>query len=114
MMNLQQKLNEADEKSFNTWFKRWYSRANLEERLLVAARKGYRALVVFDQYSDVYPDNRSDYVKRRLNDPRFVVRLQEILPDVRVATEAKTHHRLLLNPVTAPRVVIRWGDEVQS
>ncbi|WP_179395745.1 hypothetical protein [Lacticaseibacillus absianus] len=109
MANLEEKLRRADQQSFDKWFNRWLKKYNPEKHMMDAAMKGFTGLLIFDEYSDTYPDRRDPYEKRRMADVRFFERLKQEFPDVQLKREQVPHKPLIGSPYSSIRIRASWG-----
>ena len=71
-MNVEEILKQKDE-SFDKWFDRWYQKSNLENKIKISASKGYSGLNI------AVSKEEDEYTKRRLSNPKVIVKLKEKL-----------------------------------
>lgn len=59
---------------YDKWFERWYKRMEIEKRIKESAMKGYEGTYINCNMSG------DEYLRRRLQEERFVILLKEKLP----------------------------------
>lgn len=74
-------LREENQKAYDKWFERWYSNQKIESKLKQAAMEGYTA------YAIVAYESLGEYTKRRMEDKRFVKKLESKLSEFNVYKE---------------------------
>ena len=72
MESLSEKLKQVGDKSFETWFERWYKKRDLEHLLIVSSSKGFNKL-------SIYLNNETEYTKNRMLDKRFIPKMEKML-----------------------------------
>lgn len=65
MDNLAERLKQASDESWDTWFDRWYKKYDLERKLLISASDGSNGVVI-------NTSKESYYTIQRLLDERFI------------------------------------------
>lgn len=103
-MGLKEELQEVNDKSFNTWFDRWWDSYDLEKKMRVSASKGKTGRIISCDKGD-------DYTKCRLRDDRTVIRIKEKLEDVEVKRVIGRRNRLLGVPIETNFISITWDEE---
>ena len=102
MENLSEKLKQVGIESFETWFERWYKNEDLENTLLVSAKKG------FEGYKISIKDEEEE-TQRRMTDTRFIFKLREKLgKGIKVSLAEEKKYRLLGNEMTEYYISIIW------
>lgn len=76
MLNVEN-LRQEREKAFDVWFDRWWAREDLEHQIKISNYQGYTGYILV-------LDNYSEYEQIRMSKDRFLLKLQEMLPNFRV------------------------------
>lgn len=109
-----EELRKENKIAYDKWFERWYSNKNIESELKRAAMQGYTA------YSFTVHETYDDYLKRRMEDERFIQKLQSKLSEFRVyKVKPKEYEKTLLGRHlgygwTNTKIVISWLEEVEK
>lgn len=88
MTTLDKQLKHDMVAAYNKWFNRWYEHAKVESQLKSSAQQGYTAKEIYNR-RDREPD---DYERRRFENERFVLLLQQRLPDLKVEAKHWTNN----------------------
>lgn len=102
MESLSEKLKQAGDESFETWFERWYKNEDLENTLIVSAKKGFGGFNINVEYEE-------KYVQRRFLDSRFIPKLKERLGEgIKVSWEYKTTRGVFGGEIREGYISISW------
>lgn len=102
-----EELKEIQQDSYEKWFERWYAKESIPQKLKQAAMEGYSG------FNYAIHENLDDYIKRRMNDKRFVRKLKEKLPELDITRiEAEKYEIKIFNTTLTrwrdPKVNISW------
>lgn len=106
MNNMAKKLNKADRRAFDTWFNRWVKKVEIEKHLMIAAQMGINETIAYDR-----DKVRDAYTRHRYEDPRFVERLQALLPDLDVVVDQHTYQVPISGTHQVYIIKIIWKTE---
>ncbi len=70
MESLIEKLKQAGDESFETWFERWYKKKDIEHLLLISSSKGFNKF-------RLYLNNKDEYTRNRMLDKRFIPKMKK-------------------------------------
>lgn len=70
MVNLAERLKQASDESWETWFDRWYRKYDWEQKLIIGAKKGLTDMLIA-------PDKKEEYTKRRILDELFIPKMKK-------------------------------------
>ena len=102
MESLIEKLKQAGDESFETWFDRWYKKRDLEHLLIVSSSKGFNKL-------SIYLNNETEYIKNRMLDKRFIPKLEKMLgAGINVYLEVVPRKNLLGFGIEDKYIFIEW------
>ena len=102
MESLSEKLKQVGDESFETWFERWYKEVDLENTLIVSAKKGFRGF-------NINVECEEKYVQRRFLDSRFIPKLKERLGEgIKVSWEYRTMRGLFGGEIREDYISISW------
>ena len=102
MESLIEKLKQAGDESFETWFDRWYKKRNLERSLVISSSKGFNRLSI-----DINKEN--EYIKRRMLDKQFIPKLKKMLgTGINVYLKVVPRKNLLGFGLEDKYIVIEW------
>ena len=102
MESLIEKLKQAGDESFETWFERWYKKIDIEHLLLVSSSKGFNKLSI-----DINKEN--EYIKRRMLDKQFIPKLKKMLgTGINVYLKVVPRKNLLGFGLEDKYIVIEW------
>lgn len=94
-----EKLRQEREKAFDVWFDRWWKREDVEQKIKISNYQGYTGyILVLDDYSK--------YEQSRMYKDRFLLKLQEMLPNFRV--EYKCSKSILTKREYIHGITINW------
>lgn len=68
-MSLIEELKSINDKSFDTWFDRWFEKSNFPDVFKKSAQQGYSGYYIELRRSTPLPE-KEEYLNRRLRDPR--------------------------------------------
>lgn len=106
-MSLIEELKNTNDKSFDTWFERWYEKNDFPNIFKKSAQQGYSGYFIELRWTTPLHEN-DEYLNRRLRDPRTVIKLKEKLPGISIefVKERKTNSFNL--EYTFERVEFSW------
>ena len=81
--SLIEELKCTNDKSFDTWFERWYKKNDFPNMFKKSAQMGYSGYFIELRRTTPLPENE-EYLNRRLRDPRTVIKLKEKLPGISI------------------------------
>lgn len=102
MESLSEKLKQVGDKSFETWFERWYKKRDLEHLLIVSSSKGFNKL-------SIYLNNETEYIKNRMLDKRFIPKIEKMLgTGINVYLKVVPRKNLLGFRIEDKYIAIEW------
>ena len=102
MESLIEKLKQAGDESFETWFDRWYKKIDIEHLLLISSSKGFNKF-------HIYLNNEDEYIKNRMLDKRFIPKLEKMLGSgINVYLEVVPRKNLLGFGIEDKYIAIEW------
>lgn len=102
MKSLSEKLKQVGVESFETWFDRWYKEVDLENTLIVSAKKGFEGF-------NINVECEEKYVQRRFLDSRFIPKLSDSLGEgIKVSREYRTMTNLFGSERREDYISISW------
>lgn len=81
-MKLIDQVKNIQEESFETWFKRWYAKQNLDKKIIQSAQQGFSGfrITITDYYESKNDfSKKRKYENRRLRDERTVEKIRKEL-----------------------------------
>ena len=102
MESLIEKLKQAGDESFETWFDRWYKKTDLERSLIISSSQGFNKL-------SIYLNNEDEYTKNRMLDKRFIPKMEKMLGiGINVYLKVVPRKNLLGFGIEDKYIVIEW------
>ena len=102
MESLSEKLKQVGDESFETWFDRWYKKTDLENTLMISAKKGFRCF-------HININREEEYIKRRFLDSIFIPNLKERLGEgIKVSQEYRTRRMFIGGEIREDYISISW------
>lgn len=104
-MKLIDEIQTLQEESHKKWFERWYEKYDLEKEIRISAKQGYSG------YRISVSEERDNYLRVRLNDPKTIDLLQKKLGNgFTIKMKTETGYNLLDMQISKSYISIRWGD----
>lgn len=102
MDNLIERLKQANDESWETWFDRWYKKCDWEYKLIICAKKGLTGTLIA-------PDKKEEYTKRRILDERFIPKMKKMLgPNIEVSSQVESRKNIFGGRIEERFIVIKW------
>nr|KAF1296564.1 hypothetical protein BAU18_12115 [Enterococcus diestrammenae] len=102
--SLKEQLQQKQKDSHLIWFERWYENEHLEKELEIAALQNYSA------YTISISNEKNEYLKRRLRDPRTIALLREKIPSIKITYKKGTVTGLFGVTSTYEEIIFDWSD----
>ncbi len=102
--SLKEQLQQKQKDSHRIWFERWYESEHLEKELEIAALQNYSS------YSIPFPN--SEYLARRLQDPRTIKMLREKLPSIKIKYKKTEHKNIINQTYYTEEILFDWSESV--
>lgn len=96
-------LRDDREEAYKTWFERWWSRSDIEKRIINANSRGFTFIKIDLENGDAYTRNR-------MNDSLFIENLKDKLPGFRLETNWRVSQQLLFKDKVIKELIINWSD----
>lgn len=106
-MSLIEELKSTNDKSFDTWFERWYEKNDFPNIFKKSAQQGYSGYFIELRRTTPLPES-DEYLNRRLRDPRTVIKLKEKLPGISIEFVKERKTGLMGLKYTTEKLEFSW------